>query len=72
MNDAQASASEKSPPILRPMNITHSRLAKAIGVDPRRIQAIVHGQRSMNAETALLLSLLRDFRPVLDAPTEPV
>ena len=38
------------------MNITHSCLAKAICVDPRRIHAIVHGQRSITAETALLLS----------------
>ena len=41
---------------LLPMNITQYRLAKAIGVDPRRIHAIVHGQRSITAETALLFS----------------
>jgi addiction module HigA family antidote len=41
---------------LSPMNITQYRLAKAIGVDPRRIHAIVHGQRAITAETALLLS----------------
>ncbi len=41
---------------LRPMNISQYRLAKATGVDPRRIHAIVHGQRSITAETALLLS----------------
>ena len=41
---------------LMPMSITQYRLAKAIGVDPRRIHAIVHGQRSITAETALLLS----------------
>ena len=41
---------------LLPMNITQYRLAKAIGVDPRRIHAIVHGQRAITAETALLLS----------------
>ena len=38
------------------MRITQYRLAKAIGVDARRIHAIVHGQRSISAETALLLS----------------
>ncbi len=58
--------SEKLPPIhpgeildeefLRPMGISQYRLAKAIGVDPRRIHAIVHGERSISAETALLLS----------------
>lgn len=41
---------------LRPMNITQYRLAKAIGVDARRIHAIVHGERAITAETALLLS----------------
>ena len=38
------------------MRITQYRLAKAIGVDARRIHAIVRGQRSISAETALLLS----------------
>ena len=41
---------------LCPLDVTQYRLAKAIGVDPRRIHAIVHGQRSITAETALLLS----------------
>ena len=38
------------------MQITQYRLARAIGVDARRIHSIVHGQRSITAETALLLS----------------
>ncbi len=41
---------------LLPMGITQYRLAKSIGVDARRIHSIVHGQRSITAETALLLS----------------
>ena len=41
---------------LEPMKITQYRLARAIGVDPRRIHAIVHGERSITAETALLFS----------------
>lgn len=41
---------------LLPMKVTQYRLAKAIGVDPRRIHSIVHGERSITAETALLLS----------------
>ena len=41
---------------LVPMNITQYRLAKSIGVDARRIHAIVHGERSITAETALLLA----------------
>lgn len=38
------------------MNITQYRLAKSIGVDARRVHAIVHGERSITAETALLFS----------------
>jgi addiction module HigA family antidote len=41
---------------LRPLNLSQYRLAKALGVDPRRIHAIVHGQRAITAETALLLA----------------
>lgn len=41
---------------LLPMNVTQYRLAKAIGVDARRIHSIVHGERSITAETALLFS----------------
>ena len=41
---------------LRPLSLSQYRLAKAIGVDPRRIHAIVHGQRAISAETALLLA----------------
>lgn len=38
------------------MNVSQYRLAKAIGVDARRIHAIVHRERSITPETALLLS----------------
>ena len=41
---------------LRPLKISQYRLAQVLGVDARRIHAIVHGQRSITAETALLLS----------------
>ena len=41
---------------LVPMKITQYRLAKAIGVDARRIHSIVHGERAITAETALLLA----------------
>lgn len=40
---------------LRPMNITQYRLAKDISVPPRRINEIVHGERSVTADTALRL-----------------
>ena len=61
-----AQEAERLPPIhpgevlneefLLPMKVSQYRLARAIGVDPRRIHAIVHGERSITAETALLLS----------------
>ena len=35
--------------------ITQNKLAVAIGVPPRRINEIVHGQRAMTADTALRL-----------------
>ena len=38
------------------MNLSQYHLAKSIGVDPRRVHAIVHGERSITAETALLFS----------------
>ena len=41
---------------LRPMRISRYRLAKSIGVDPRRVYAIVKGERGISAETALLFS----------------
>ena len=41
---------------LQPLNISRYRLAKSIGVDARRVHAIVHGQRAVTAETALLLA----------------
>ena len=41
---------------LQPMEITQYRLAKDISVAPRRINEIVHGKRSITADTALRLS----------------
>jgi addiction module HigA family antidote len=41
---------------LKPMGISQQRLAKAISVDPRRINEIVYGQRSTSADTAFRLS----------------
>ena len=66
MAKRMAHSPDKLPPVhpgeilnrdfLLPMNVTQYRLAKAIGVDSRRIHSIVHGERSITAETALLLS----------------
>lgn len=41
---------------LKPMRISQYRLAKEISVPPRRINEIVHGKRSITADTALRLS----------------
>ena len=41
---------------LDPMGISQYRLAKDINVPPRRINEIVHGKRSITADTALRLS----------------
>ena len=41
---------------LKPMEISQYRLAKEISVPPRRINEIVHGIRSITADTALRLS----------------
>jgi antitoxin HigA-1 len=40
---------------IRGFEITQNRLAVAIGVPPRRINEIVHGKRSITADTALRL-----------------
>lgn len=45
---------------LKPMAITQYRLAKDIGVPPRRINEIVKGERAITADTALRLG--RYFR----------
>jgi len=41
---------------LKPLGITEYRLAKDIGVPPRRINEIVHGKRAVTANTAYRLS----------------
>ena len=65
MNRPALGIASKLPPIhpgeilneefLQPLNISQYRLAKSIGVDARRIHAIVHCQRAVTADTALLL-----------------
>ena len=40
---------------LEPLGVTQYRLAKDIGVTPRRINEIVHGRRAITADTALRL-----------------
>lgn len=41
---------------IKGFGITQNRLAVSIGVPPRRINEIVHGQRRITADTALRLS----------------
>ncbi len=41
---------------LQPLGISQYRLAKDIGVPPRRINEIVHGKRAISPDTALRLS----------------
>ena len=65
--------SKKLPPIhpgeilieefLKPMGISQYRLAKDISVPPRRINEIVHGKRSISADTALRLGRFFGISP---------
>jgi len=41
---------------LKPLGISQYKLSKDINVPPRRINEIVHGNRSVTADTALRLS----------------
>lgn len=41
---------------LGPLGVTQHHVAVAIGVPPRRINEIVHGKRSITADTALRLA----------------
>ena len=41
---------------LKPLGMSQYRLAKGISVPPRRINEIVHGKRSVTADTALRLA----------------
>jgi addiction module HigA family antidote len=41
---------------LLPMEISQNRIARDIGVPPRRINEIVHGKRSITADTAVRLA----------------
>jgi antitoxin HigA-1 len=48
---------------LKPMGISQYRLAKDISVPPRRINEIVHGKRSISADTALRLGRFFEISP---------
>ncbi len=48
---------------LKPMGISQYRLAKDISVPPRRINEIVHGKRSITADTAIRLGRFFNMTP---------
>jgi len=48
---------------IAPMGISQYLLAKDIGVDPRRINAIIHGKRAITADTALRLGRYFGIEP---------
>jgi len=48
---------------LKPMGISQYRLARDISVPPRRINEIVHGKRSITADTALRLGRFFEIAP---------
>ena len=41
---------------MAPHGISQNQLARALGIPPRRINLLVHGQRAVTAESALLLA----------------
>ena len=41
---------------MQPLGLSQTRLGRDLGVSPRRINEIVHGKRSVTADTALRLS----------------
>ena len=48
---------------LKPMGLTQYRLAKDLGVPPRRINQIVKGERAITADTALRLGRFFKMAP---------
>ena len=41
---------------LKPMGISQNQIGRDLGVSPRRINEIIHGRRSITADTALRLA----------------
>ena len=46
---------------MKPLGLSQTRLGRDLGVSPRRINEIVHGKRSITADTALRLSRYFDM-----------
>ena len=49
--------------IIEELGISQYRLAVTVGVPPRRINEIVHGRRSITADTALRIGRALDMTP---------
>ncbi len=49
--------------MLEELEVTQYRLARTVGVPPRRINEIVHGRRSITADTALRLGKALGMTP---------
>ena len=41
---------------LKPLDVSQNKMARAMGVPPRRINEIVHGKRAVSADTAIRLA----------------
>ena len=41
---------------LKPMGLSQNQLGRDLGVSPRRVNEIIHGKRSVTADTALRLA----------------
>ncbi len=41
---------------MKPLGLSQTRLGRDLGVSPRRVNEIIHGKRSITADTALRLS----------------
>ena len=66
MNDntiAPSHPGEHLAEFLEELGISQYRLAKTIGVPPRRINEIVHGRRSVTADTALRIGRALGMTP---------
>ena len=63
MNQNDSIHPENTGGILDELGISQYRLAKAIDVPPRRINEIVHGRRSITADTALRIGQALGMTP---------
>jgi len=48
---------------MEPMNLSQNKLGKDLGVSPRRINEIIHGKRSITADTAMRLARYFSMSP---------